>query len=68
MNKIVNKKNSKVLNMVQLEFIGVGVLLVIMGTLFSLLGTVGSIIGFIIAIAVVACVIHAVKEKKVSTA
>ena len=54
--------------MVQLEFIGVGVLLVIMGTLFSLLGTVGSIIGFIIAIAVVACVIHAVKEKKVSTA
>ncbi len=54
--------------MVKWEFIGIGILLVIMGTLFSLLGTAGSIIGFIIAIAVVACMIRTVKEKKVSTA
>lgn len=51
--------------MVNWEFIGIGVLLVIMGTLFSLFGTVGTIIGFIIAIAVVAHMIRTVKEKKV---
>jgi hypothetical protein len=52
--------------MINWQWIGIGVLLVIMGTLFSLMGTLGSIIGFIIAIAVVVYMINTVKEKKVS--
>jgi hypothetical protein len=52
--------------MINWQWIGIGVLLVIMGTLFSWFGTVMGIIGFIIAIAVVAHMIHTVKEEKVS--
>ncbi|MGZ7044032.1 MAG: hypothetical protein ACXVHO_04925 [Methanobacterium sp.] len=49
-----------------LQIIGIGVLLVIIGTQFSLLGNIGSIIGFIIAIAVVGYIIKTVREEKVS--
>lgn len=39
--------------MANLKIIGIGVLLVIMGTIFSLFGNIGSIISFVIAIAVI---------------
>jgi putative flippase GtrA len=45
-------------NMVNLQIIGVGILLVIMGTLFSLLGNIGSIIGFLIAITIIGYMIR----------
>ena len=44
--------------MVNLQIIGIGILLVIMGTLFSLLGNIGSIIGFLIAITIVGYMIR----------
>lgn len=40
--------------MVNLQVIGIGILLVIMGTVFSFFGNIGSIIGLVIAIAVIA--------------
>ncbi len=49
-----------------LQIIGIGVLLVLMGTLLSLIGNVGSIISFIIAITVVGYIIKTVKNEKVS--
>ena len=47
-----------------LEIIGIGILLVMMGTIFSLFGNIGSIISFIIAITVVAFIVNAIKKEK----
>jgi putative flippase GtrA len=47
-----------------LSVIGIGILLVIMGTVFSLFGNVGSIISFIIAITVVVYIINIIKKEK----
>lgn len=44
--------------MVNLQIIGIGILLVIMGTLFSLLGNIGSILGFLIAITIIGYMIR----------
>ncbi|MGZ7068018.1 MAG: hypothetical protein ACXVHT_06940 [Methanobacterium sp.] len=44
-----------------LQIIGIGVLLVIIGTQFSLLGNIGSIIGFIVAID---CRVHNKNSKR----
>lgn len=52
--------------MINFEFIGIGVLLVIMGALFSLFGQAGTLISFIIAITVVIILIKKVKEQKVA--
>lgn len=46
-------KEKELKYMINLQIIGIGILLVIMGALFSLLGNIGSIIGFVIAIAVI---------------
>lgn len=50
--------------MIDWQWIGMGVMLAIMGTLFSLLGTVGSIVVFIIAVIIVGFMINSVREKK----
>jgi uncharacterized membrane protein len=48
-----------------LEFIGMGILLVIMGLLFTLLlGNAGSIISFIIAILIVGYMIKNIRDNK----
>jgi len=53
--------------MINMEWIGIGILLVIMGTMFTyLLGNVGSRIGFVIAITIVAYMINTVREKRLS--
>ena len=52
--------------MVNYQWIGIGVLLVIMGTLFSLLGNLGSIIGFVIAMIVVGYMINSVRHNKIA--
>jgi hypothetical protein len=50
---------------VKLQFIGIGILLVVMGTVFSLLlGNIGSIIGFVIAIIIVGYMINMIRGKK----
>lgn len=50
---------------VQLQFIGIGILLVVIGTVFSLLlGNIGSIIGFVIAIIIVGYMINMIRGKK----
>jgi uncharacterized membrane protein len=52
---------------VQLQCIGIGVLLVVMGYVFSLLmGNMGSIIAFVIAIIIVGYMINKIKGKKMS--
>ena len=50
--------------MVNYQWIGIGVLLVIMGTLFSLFWSIGGIIGFIIAMIVVGYMINSVRHNK----
>ena len=46
-------------------FIGIGILLVVIGTVFSLLlGNIGSIIGFVIAIIIVGYMINMIRGKK----
>ena len=48
------------------QFIGIGILLVIMGSIFTmLLGNTGSIIGFIIAITIVGYMINMIRENKI---
>jgi hypothetical protein len=47
-----------------LEVIGIGILLVVMGTIFSLFGNIGSIISFIIAITIVGYIIRTIKKEK----
>ncbi len=48
----------------KLQIIGIGILLVIMGTLFSLLGSIGNIISFIIAMVVVGYIIKSIRDEK----
>jgi hypothetical protein len=50
--------------MVNWNMIGVGIVLVAVGTFFSLFGTVGSIIGFLIAISVVVWFIKETRTTK----
>jgi hypothetical protein len=52
--------------MVNYQWIGIGVLLVIMGTVFSLLGNIGSIISFVIAMIVVGYMINSVRHNKIA--
>jgi uncharacterized membrane protein len=53
--------------MINMEWIGIGILLVAMGTMLTyLLGNIGSLIGFIIAITIVAYMINTVREKRLS--
>ena len=53
--------------MINMEWIGMGILLVIMCTVLSyLLGNVGSIIGFVVAITIVAYMIKTIREKRLS--
>ncbi len=54
--------------MVNLQWIGIGILLVLMGTLFTMvLGNIGSIIGFLIAITIVGYMINTIRMKKRAT-
>ncbi|MCE5214333.1 MAG: hypothetical protein LLF83_06390 [Methanobacterium sp.] len=48
----------------KLQIIGIGILLVVMGTLFSLIGNIGSIISFIIAMVVVGYIIKSIRNEK----
>ena len=51
-----------------LQWIGIGILLVLMGTVFSIvLGNIGSIIGFLIAITIVGYMINTIRMKKRAT-
>ena len=53
--------------MINMEWIGIGILLVIIGTTLTyLIGNVGSLIGFVIAITIVAYMINTVREKRLS--
>jgi uncharacterized membrane protein len=53
--------------MINMEWIGIGILLVIMGTMLTyLLGNVGSVLGFVVAITIVAYMINTVREKRLS--
>lgn len=53
--------------MINMEWIGMGILLVIIGTMLTyLLGNVGSVIGFVIAITIVAYMINTIREKRLS--
>jgi hypothetical protein len=48
-----------------LQIIGLGILLVLMGTIFTMLmGNAGSIIGFIIAMVVLGYIINMIRENK----
>jgi uncharacterized membrane protein len=54
--------------MVNLQWIGMGILLVLMGTIFSMvLGNVGSIISFVIAITIVGYMINTIRIEKRKT-
>ena len=51
--------------MINLQWIGMGILLVLMGTLFTLLGgNIGSIISFLIAIIIVGYFINTTRMEK----